>query len=258
MSEKINKEVASAAFVHAMLTGEKLEAETPTIEDNIDIDIDAEVAVEETDEVNGIEIDIDLDAKPKKTRKPRTKKEDKDTEKGAKGAKGAEKKPKKTSKPKVPKKSEEELAREKAEADKLQDCDFAEIKKSEKFIVILHGHDIHYKEQLWPIEERKVIYEAARVDSRTKAKRICKDMYSDKVTEEQLEDAYEGKTRYYEVRVLSEIVPYRITTLGYIEIKPNKKNMIKLFRKNMEAHNVVYEEVLSDLKKVVKAAVKYN
>ena len=122
---------------------------------------------------------------------------------------------------------------------------------------MLNQHDIHYKEQRWPIDERKVVYEAYRLDSRIAAKRAVRTMYGDKVTQDQLRNAESGENRYYEIRVLTEVVPYRVTVLGYIEIKRDKKNIIKLHRKEMEAHNISYEDVLADVKKVAKAAVKY-
>lgn len=215
---KISKEMASAAMIHAMLTGEPIADTTKKVD-------------EEVSEINGIEIDIDLDGKKKGKKKS-----------------GSSKKPKKT---------DEEIAAEKAAADRLEDCDYAELKKSEKFIVVLNQHDIHYKEQRWPIDERKVVYEAARVDSRLSAKRVVREMYGDKVTAEQIEKAESGENRYYEIRVLTEVVPYRVTKLGYIEVKRDKKNLIKLNRKDLEANNISYDDVLADVKKVVKAAVKY-
>lgn len=229
---KVSKEMASAAMIHAMLTGETIE-KAAEIKDEIDID-NVDMDESEDEVINGIEVDIDLDGKKKKSRK------------------GSGTKAKKV------KKTDEEIAAEKAAADRLPECEFADLKKSEKFIVVLNHHEIHYKEQRWPIEERKVVYEASRVDSRLSAKRVVRSMYGDRVTQEQIDKADSGEVRYYEIRVLNEVVPTRVTCLGYIEIKKDKKNIIRLFKQNLETHNISYDEVLKDVKKVVKLIATYN
>jgi flagellar hook-length control protein FliK len=224
----ISKEMANAAMIQAMLSGEGTDGFAEETDNEVD-----ETEDENLEEINGIKIDIDFDEEDKKKKA-------------------------KAKRARVHKKTDEEIAAEKKAADKLPECDFADIKKSEKFIVVLNSHIIPYKEQEWPIDERKVPYEVSRVDSVTTARKIVRQMYGDKLTSKQLEDATSGATRYMEVRVFNETVPYRATCLAYIEIKPGGKNIIKPFRNDMEACHISCTDVLKDLKKVIKAAVTYK
>lgn len=235
---KVNSEVASAAMIHAMLTGESISKASGNADIEVDVDIDKladEDGYEDKEVINGIEIDIDDEGKSK-----------------------SKKKAKKTSTRKV-KKSDEEIKAEKDMADRLPEYEHAELKKSERFIVILNQHEIPYKEQRWNIDERQVVYEVYRIDSKLSAGRIVRDMYTgDKLTEK-LEKAYSGENRYYEIRVFTEVVPTRVKTLGYIEVTPDRKdNRIRLHRKDLETHHISYDEVLKDVRKVIKELIKYN
>lgn len=235
---KVNSEVASAAMIHAMLTGESISSASKKVEVDIDVDEvvndDMEDDYEDKEVINGIEIDIDDEGKSKSKKKTK---------------KAATKKVKKT---------DEEIAAEKAAADRLPDCEYAELKKSEKFIVVLNQHEIPYKEQRWNIDERQVVYEVYRVDSKMSAGRVVRAIYSGDKVKEELEKAYSGENRYYEIRVFTEVVPTRVTTLGYIKVTPNaKENCIKLNRKDLEAHHISYDEVLKDVRKVIKVLIKY-
>ena len=60
---KVSKEMASAAMIHAMLTGETIE-KAAEIKDEIDID-NVDMDESEDEVINGIEVDIDLDGKKK-------------------------------------------------------------------------------------------------------------------------------------------------------------------------------------------------
>ena len=231
---KVSKEMATAAMIHAMLTGESIESAVDSVEVDIDEnDVEGlDVSEDGNEVINGIEIDIDENgkSKSKKTRK---------------------------AKPKKVKKTEEELKAEREAEDIIPECEWAKLEKRQRLIVTFNQHIIPYKEQEWNIDQRQVAYEIVRADSKRTAGRIIRQMFNDP-TPEQMEAARNGEVRYYELRVMNDIVPSRAVVLGFIEIRPDKKNRIKVDKENIKNNNIDYDVLLADIRKAVKTAVKYE
>lgn len=234
---KVSNEMATAAMIHAMLTGESIESAADSVDFDFDEDeVELDTSEDGNEVINGIEIDIDENGKSKSKKTKKAKKE---------------------SKPKKVKKTEEELKAEREAADIIPVCEWAELAKSQRLIVTFNQHIIPYKEQEWNIDQRQVAYEIVRADSKRTAGRIIRQMFKEP-TQEQYDAANNGEVRYYELRVMNDIVPSRAVTLGFIEVRPDKKNRIKVDKENIKNNNIDYDVLIGDIRKAVKAAVKYS
>lgn len=120
--------------------------------------------------------------------------------------------------------------------------------KRAEITVHLVEHEIHYKEQHWPIPARDIIYYVDRMDMTTAVVNLAKDLYKDKMTKEYEEKVRAGLVRFYKI-VTYNTVPSRITTLGYVEVLENGS-----FNSWMNTTNGNKEHV--DMKDAVKKAVK--
>lgn len=93
--------------------------------------------------------------------------------------------------------------------------EFEKLKKKETMQVSFGGHDIHYKEQLWPVPLRTVVYNVELVVTPKVAKDIALKLSHNSF--EEGEKAYRGDVRYYKV-ITYENVLYKVKELGYIKV----------------------------------------
>lgn len=93
--------------------------------------------------------------------------------------------------------------------------EFEKLKNKEQMTVAFGGHDIHYKEQLWAIPLRHVVYDVELVVTPKVARDIALKLSHNSF--EEGEKAYRGDVRYYKI-VTYENVLYKVKELGYIRV----------------------------------------
>lgn len=93
--------------------------------------------------------------------------------------------------------------------------EFENLKKELTLNVTFSQHDIHYKEQLWPIPEVKRTYRVELVKIPVQARRIA-ELVS-KGNQAEMAKAYTGVVRYFKLACY-ETVPYAARELGYIRV----------------------------------------
>lgn len=93
---------------------------------------------------------------------------------------------------------------------------FKQIKNNMEVEITYNEHDIHYKEQLWGIPERKVKYVIKPAVLIKSAKDISNIMNHN--SEEERKKAEEGLVRYYSV-VTYENVLHKLYEIGYVRIR---------------------------------------
>lgn len=174
-------------------------------------------------EDDDIEIEI-VDEKPKK-KQGRTKSKDKEVKKPAE-------------RPKVPVVGK-----------------FENLPKSLKLPVLFFGHDIHYKEQLWGIPKRTVIYNIELMDNPKLCVDVCKKF---KDTPEDIQRAREGKARYYRI-VTFESVVSQVTTIGWVKVALNKDGKFissTSLMSKLKEYSINSENLKKDIQKTMQQALK--
>lgn len=93
--------------------------------------------------------------------------------------------------------------------------EYANLKTDLTLNVTFNQHDIHYKEQLWPIPLVNRTYKVELVKIPIAAKRIAELVSKNNITE--MDKAYRGQVRYFKL-VCYDTVPYAAKELGYIRV----------------------------------------
>ena len=139
----------------------------------------------------------------------------------------------------------------------LPRCSFAVLQPEEKMTILFREHCIHYKEQDWPVPDRRVSYTIKATRTCHENKRVSEVIHPN--NKEEQDKAYKGEVRYYKV-VSDENVNNDITTIAYAKVlvvKGKVKFQVftnnDLFKKyNADADEVRYE-LTKKLSKMVKA-----
>lgn len=92
-----------------------------------------------------------------------------------------------------------------------------------KMNIVFDKHEIHYKEQLWPVPLRTVEYMVELVRNPMEAYRLCEDFMKDK---EVSDKAKKGEIATYVIRTREE-VKFVATTMGVITIRNTKNNKLE-------------------------------
>ena len=115
--------------------------------------------------------------------------------------------------------------------------------------VVFNQHDIHYKEQLWPIPIVNHTYNIELVKIPMVAKRIAGIVSKNNSVE--MDKAYKGLVRYFKV-ACHETVPFAGRELGYIRVSVKDGVLVSkafpLFEQARECH-VNPEKLKKDLNK---------
>lgn len=91
-------------------------------------------------------------------------------------------------------------------------------------------HDIKYKNQLWGVNGREVMYKLELVKGAKEAKDICSkfvQQLSEESKQLEKERATAGKVRYYKLVSFADNIPYRAKELAYIRVYPSKDGTMK-------------------------------
>lgn len=191
---------------------------------------DLSTSVSETDTDETTEVDVvfeDEIPKEKKKKAPKDKKE---------------KKPK-----------EEDLPKE---VPMLPEYTGGEILKETKFPVKFNEHNIYYKDQVWPIKERTVMYTLTRVDLPQQAVNIAARLHNEE--DEWKNKARLGDNRYLVLMTADENVKNEVRQLAYVEVT-DKKQVRFLIENTIAERNHVDVEMLNDyMKKASKYAVRLH
>lgn len=166
-----------------------------------------------------------------------------------KAADEIEKKPKKkTSKPnnimvETPKKVEDKITIK---------PEFSKFKESDEVNVTFNYHEIPYKEQLWPVPSRVVVYEVELVTKPMVAKNISYEVNGK--SEDEANKAYNGDTMYYRI-VTYENVKSDVRIIGYIKLFTDGSNKVKsrlITNKSwMKKVNINIDKFTKEIQKVI-------
>ena len=127
--------------------------------------------------------------------------------------------------------------------------EFERLRKDLTMNVIFNQHDIHYKEQFWPIPVVDRTYNVELVKIPKQARDIA-EMLSKADTRE-MERAYKGLVRYFKL-VCYGTVPYRARELGYIRVSVKDGKLISQafpLLKVAAANNISVEKLKKDINK---------
>ena len=165
---------------------------------------------------------------------------------------------KRTSKKKTAEQEIEEAERRR-EADKLPTVDWADFTDGVRFAVVLNKHDIPYKEQLWPVPERTVVYVLSQAHNKTQAVAYGKEFTDGKITDELRQKVDAGDSMFFKVRVLDGvIVPTRIMELGVVEVAKDKRVRVNIKRMEIDNAHGNVDDVMKDIRSAIKVAVKFK
>lgn len=128
-----------------------------------------------------------------------------------------------------PKKKEAKPKAKKVETPKVVDKiaikpEFSKFKESDELNVTFNYHEIPYKEQLWPVPSRVVVYEVELVTQPMVAKNISYEVNGR--SEDEANKAYNGDTMYYRI-VTYENVKSDVRVIGYIKLFTDGSNKVK-------------------------------
>lgn len=102
--------------------------------------------------------------------------------------------------------------------------EFSKFKESDEVNVTFNYHEIPYKEQLWPVPSRVVVYEVELVTKPMVAKNISYEVNGK--SEDEANKAYNGDTMYYRI-VTYENVKSDVRIIGYIKLFTDGSNKVK-------------------------------
>lgn len=220
MKKTISQEAMNAAYIASLLSGKDLSTK---------VDVNTDDLIMEDEEQ--VQVEVVFEDEITKEKKKRTKK--------ASGEKKKEDEPKKV--------------------DKLPDWKLGEIKKETKFPVKFNAHDIPYKEQLWPIEERTVMYVLARVEIPQQAVNIAERIHSKGTNvNEWKAKARTGENRYLLLLTHDENVKGEVRQLAYVEVTADKKVRFLIEKEICERNHVDTDLLNEYMKKASKFAVEFN
>lgn len=122
--------------------------------------------------------------------------------------------------------------------------------------VVFNEHDIHYKEQHWPIPERVVEYNLELIKIPKVAKDVAEKMSNG--DKEEIEKAYNGDVRYYQI-VTYENVLAVVSKIGYIRVENKDKKFsvsAKVLEKTLKQYKVNSNRVKKNAVKLLSEAIK--
>ena len=102
----------------------------------------------------------------------------------------------------------------------LPDWDKAELPKSTTIDIFFPGHDIHYKEQLWPVPDRTITYtvELAKFAQAGLSKDVCNKAKS-------------GEIRVYDIKTFEDC-KIEVKSLGCITVESRNGKIVKTLHLN--------------------------
>lgn len=167
-----------------------------------------------------------------------------------------EKKKKQTKEKKVAKQKEEELPKE---VEMLPEWGLGDIKKETKFPVKFNAHNIPYKEQLWPIQERTVMYVLTRADMPQQAVNIAERMHSKHTdVKDWMAKARTGENRYLVLLTHDENVKGEVRQLAYVEVTADKKIRFLVEKEICERNHVDMDMLNNYMKQSSRFAVTFK
>lgn len=165
-------------------------------------------------------------------------------------------KKKKSTKAKAKKKKEEDTVKE---VELLPEWELGNIKKETKFPVKFNAHDIPYKEQLWPIQERTVMYTLARADMPQQAANIAERMHNKSIdVKSWKEKARAGVNRYLLLTTYDENVKGEVRQLAYVEVTEDKKIRFMVEKEICERNHVDMDLLNNYMEQGSRFAVEFN
>lgn len=133
---------------------------------------------------------------------------------------------------------------------------YKNIKRNAVLPVKFGQHDIHYKEQLWNIPTRTVIYNLEVVKMPKVAKDISDIMNSK--SDDEREKASSGQVRYIKL-VTYESIPHAVSVLGYGKIFTDKDGKLKtrvyVDKKTVSNCTVNYDTLVREFKTKMQEVV---
>ncbi len=137
---------------------------------------------------------------------------------------------------------------------------FDKLKQNEQVEISLSSHDIHYKEQLWDIPERKATYNFKLVTIQKTAVELAEKMAvakgkSNKEIALEKKKAELGAVRYMTI-VSFDNIPYRAKEIGYVRVYQTKSGslgtQLLLKKESMESNNISYKKAKTQIVAVLK------
>lgn len=132
---------------------------------------------------------------------------------------------------------------------------FKKLHNSKPVTVAFNGHEVEYKNQMWPIPAREVQYKTEVIKNRKSAKDIA-ELFAPK-SEEDKQKASDGTVRYIKLTTYTEAINFRIRNAGYAKVwDDNGKLRFKiLMNKELKDRNVNVESVKRDFKDVLNEII---
>lgn len=134
----------------------------------------------------------------------------------------------------------------------LGEWEHGDLGKTRPINVVFGNHDIPYKEQLWPVPERIIVFNVERIDIPKVALNAAEAIHKD-LTDEQKSEVKNGTIRYYKI-VTYEAIPADSNYLGYVEVRPNattkiylRDNILKLRKVDKKAVTKAVKTAISEL-----------
>lgn len=138
----------------------------------------------------------------------------------------------------------------------LGEWEHGDLGKTRPINVVFGNHDIHYKEQLWPIPERNIVFNVERIDIPKVALNAAEAIHKD-LTDDQKSEVKNGKIRYYKI-VTYEAIPADSNYLGYVEVRPNATTKIYLRDNILKLRKVDKKAVTKAVKKAISELVEFK
>jgi hypothetical protein len=113
--------------------------------------------------------------------------------------------------------------------------EFEKMNKSSRLRVTFNGHEIHYKDTLYPVPKRDVEYNIELITTPKVARDIAYELSGG--DEEEVKKAGSGEVRYFKV-VTYDSVLFKLKEIGYVKVYvKNGKLENKCFVKSILVHN---------------------
>lgn len=110
----------------------------------------------------------------------------------------------------------------------LPDWDKAELPKSTTIDIFFPGHDIHYKEQLWPVPDRTITYTVELAKFAQAAYNCCE---SAGLSKDVCNKAKSGEIRVYDIKTFEDC-KIEVKSLGCITVESRNGKIVKTLHLN--------------------------
>lgn len=198
------------------------------------------------------EVDVDFGEQEEKQKKHKSTSTSASKSRKKTGDGGSDVKTKKTA---TRKKSD--AKEKKKEVPKLQNNTGHELQKSQEIKVSFRGHDIPYKDQLWPVGQRTVTYYIELVEKTGLAKNLAVKFCPKErpeLKDELVRKALSGEHMFYRI-VTFENVPSYSSVLGYVRVTSSGSKDIRLDAENIKKSNVNYDALGKKVKEALKGMI---